>query len=58
MYIPDNYSAWERLEREREAWLASRPVCYHCGEPIQDEPVTDPDTGADVCEDCWAECEE
>ena len=58
MYTPDNYSQWERYERQCMAWLASRPVCHHCGEPIQDEPVTDPDTGADICPDCWVEYEE
>lgn len=40
MGCPDNYSQWENHERKAEAWLAKRPVCYECGEHIQDE-------------DCW-----
>lgn len=35
--MPDNYSQWEAHERKQEAWLESRPVCEHCGHPIQDE---------------------
>ena len=35
--MPDNYSQWEEHERKQEAWLAERPVCADCGEPIQDD---------------------
>lgn len=35
--MPDNYSMWEAHEAEQEAWLAERPECADCGEPIQDE---------------------
>ena len=33
----DNYSAWERHQRDEDKWLESRPVCSFCGEHIQDE---------------------
>ena len=35
--MPDNYSLWEDRERQQEAWLAGRPVCADCDEPIQDD---------------------
>lgn len=37
MYIPDNLDAYNAHEKEQERWLASRPVCSWCGEPIQEE---------------------
>jgi hypothetical protein len=33
----DNYDMWAFNEAEKDAWLESRPVCEHCGHPIQDE---------------------
>lgn len=41
------------LEHDREAaeWLASRPVCVFCGEPIQDDFYYDFGDGS-LCEDC------
>lgn len=39
--MPDNYSQWEAHEAKQEAWLNSRPVCCHCGEPIQEEWMFD-----------------
>lgn len=41
MVIPDNYSQWEQREAEAEAWLAKRPVCSYCGEPIQEDELWD-----------------
>lgn len=41
MCCPDNYSLWEDRERQQEAWLARRPKCVHCNQPIQDERVFD-----------------
>lgn len=41
MRMPDNYSQWERHEAKKEAWLAKRPVCSYCGEPIQDDDLWD-----------------
>lgn len=35
--MPDNYSMWAFNEAKKERWLESRPVCEHCGQPIQDE---------------------
>ena len=55
---PDNYSQWERHEAEKEAWLASRPVCCRCGEHIQEEPAQHPITGAEMCSECLKEYEE
>lgn len=39
--IPDNYDLWASRERDLEAQLQRRPVCSHCGEPIQDERLWD-----------------
>ena len=39
--MPDNFSQWEAHEAKHEAWLNTRPVCCHCGEPIQDERMFD-----------------
>lgn len=54
----DNYSQWERREAEQERWLASRPICSCCGEPIQEEPVYHPVTGEEMCPECLEEYEE
>lgn len=35
--MPDNYSQWEWHERESELWLAKKPRCCRCCEPIQDD---------------------
>ena len=35
--MEDNYSLFERREAAQERWLARRPVCAECGEPIQEE---------------------
>lgn len=34
-YVPDNYDLFEKKEAEDAEWLAKRPVCDCCGEPIQ-----------------------
>ena len=47
----DNYSMWERNEREMERKLASRPVCEDCGNPIQDEFYFEVE-GDILCEEC------
>ena len=33
----DNYTLWERHDREEQAWLDSLPKCCLCGEPIQQD---------------------
>lgn len=37
MYVPDNFDAYDAYEKEQERWLAKRPKCAWCGEPIQEE---------------------
>jgi formylmethanofuran dehydrogenase subunit E len=49
--MPDNYSLWERNERELERRLASRPRCEDCGEHIQDEFYFEVE-GDILCEEC------
>ena len=39
--MDDNYSLWRRHNAEEERWLAKRPVCRICHEPIQDERLFD-----------------
>lgn len=51
MAIPDNYSQWERHERKQEKWLAERPVCYYCDNPIQDGHYYDINDEV-ICPDC------
>lgn len=51
MFVPDNYSQWEEHERQAEARLARRPVCYECGEHIQDDFCYEIN-GDYYCEDC------
>ena len=41
MSYPDNYEMWEANERRMEAWLSGKPICSHCGNPIQDERLFD-----------------
>lgn len=38
-------------EAEQEAWLAKRPVCADCDEPIQDDHYFDIN-GESICPDC------
>ena len=49
--MEDNYSLWERREREQERWLAKLPVCCECENPIQDEAFYEIN-GEYVCSDC------
>ena len=51
MCVPDNYSQWEAHEREQDSWLARRPVCADCDEPIQDE-FAHYINGEWICEAC------
>ena len=39
--MEDNYSLWLDKERQEERWLSTRPVCVHCGHPIQEETLFD-----------------
>lgn len=48
---PDNYSEWEHHERQQEAWLRKLPVCYECGEHIQDDDCWELN-GELICTDC------
>ena len=52
--LSDNYDLWRRREAEQEAWLETRPICDHCGQPIQDENLYDFD-GVLYHEDCMNE---
>lgn len=45
---------FERNEEEKEKWLASRPVCDSCGEPIQGEKKYNIDEYV-MCEGCAME---
>lgn len=55
MGCPDNYSKWEKHERQAEAWLAKRPVCCYCDEPIQDDFCYEIN-GELICDDCLDTC--
>lgn len=39
--MPDNFSQWEFHEAKKEEWLRTRPVCEHCGQPIQEDWLFD-----------------
>lgn len=49
--MDDNYSLWERHDREREALLERLPVCDYCHDPIQDEYLY-VINGDFICETC------
>ena len=51
MCIADNYDHFCSHQAEQDAWLAKRPICEECKEPIQDEYLFDFD-GEYVCEEC------
>ena len=56
MYYSDNPGAdFERWSNDMEAELARLPVCYHCGEPIQDDYLYNIN-GNLYCHDCLDEC--
>lgn len=54
MRVPDNYDAYRQHEAEQEAWLAKRPICCCCKEPIQDDALYDVN-GELYCEECMTE---
>ncbi len=39
--MDDSYSLHKQREREQERWLARRPVCSFCGQPIQEDDLFD-----------------
>lgn len=41
--MEDNYSMFRHREARQQAWLERRPVCYHCGEHIQNSKLIDVD---------------
>ena len=43
----------EKREREQEKWLASRPVCDLCQEPIQDDVYFEPEPNVCLCGGCF-----
>lgn len=50
-YVPDNYDAWSKKEREEYLELSKLPLCAECGEPIQDDYCYELENGL-ICEDC------
>lgn len=49
--IPDNYDLWARHEAASERWLAKRPKCVCCGEPIQEDYLYEINDEL-ICIDC------
>ena len=47
----DPAADFDRWDAEQTAWLAKRPVCYECGEHIQDEDCCELN-GELICTDC------
>lgn len=45
---------FQKHEQEQERWLASRPVCDMCQEPIQDDIYFEPEPGTCYCDECFA----
>lgn len=50
----DNYDLWKQHEAEKEEWLNKLPVCFECGEHIQDEYCFEIN-GEYICERCMNE---
>ena len=46
---------FEEREAKQERWLASRPVCDLCGEPIQEDVYYEPEPGTCYCPDCFGD---
>lgn len=44
-----------RLTKAWNDWVATRPICDECGEPITDEEAYEFPNGDIVCEDCVRE---
>lgn len=42
-------------EQEQERWLAGRPICDACMEPIQDDFYFEPEPGDCFCQECFEE---
>ncbi len=52
MHITDDPLAdFLRMDAEEQAWLAKRPRCAYCGEPIQDEHLYEIN-GELICDEC------
>lgn len=51
-WTDDPLKDFERHEEEKEKWLASRPICDCCGEPIQEDYYFDLGDNEHICEDC------
>lgn len=51
--MDDNYSLWERHEREKERWLEHRPTCAYCDNHIQ-EATAIYINDEWICDDCIA----
>lgn len=47
----DPAADFDRWDAEQTAWLAKRPVCCYCGEPIKDDFCYEIN-GEYYCEDC------
>lgn len=43
----------QKHEEQAEKWLASRPVCDLCQEPIQDDVYFEPEPGECLCGECF-----
>lgn len=52
--LKDNFDFADEHDAEEARWLATRPVCAKCGEPIQDEYAYDID-GDLLCRECAEE---
>lgn len=50
-YVPDNYDMWKIHEEEKERQLKRRPICFECGEHIQ-EDYGYQFNGTWMCQDC------
>lgn len=53
----DPYKDFCRHDAEQQKWLNSRPVCYSCGDPIQDDTCYCFNNHK-YCLDCWHEAAE
>lgn len=51
IFTDDPARDFERYDAEQEARLAKRPVCYECGEPIQDDDCWEMN-GELICTEC------
>ena len=57
MWTDDPLRDFDTWDAENAKWLAERPTCAWCGEPITDDTAYNLGGGEIVCRTCMKDCE-